>query len=445
MYSIPVVEVSRGYDGGSFHKFRHYVARLTPMDPSKPWPTDEFLHAKLSECRKSLNTWCEMPPEAGRTDRLVKVYALSEHPKSTWRSIVALVGLQSSNAAEDVYYRVNTAVAGEHHDRNFPRTVNLMKVRPLVIGAGGAGGSASALVSAGAGAASRLVDQQAPALHQLAAAAASVSLPPCPVAVPRAAPANEVQRLREETENLLKRIAGLNQTEVRNARELAKANARITELDAELVKQEEEIGTRDGRIVLAGIRLDEAKARVAEQDAELAKAKARIAELETELAQAKASNADLQGLLDAKDARIAGLDKQVRDGASEANALQNQVRMTDAHRTTTEAENADLRAQLARIGAGGAGAAVVIDVETQEENRSLREHNSRLRGDLGVERALVSTLHTQLRGTKRKLDALEKPADDDEVEYMGTTSVKSAETKEIGDDDDNNGGAAGAP
>ena len=432
MYSIPVVERSQGYDGGSFHKFRHYVARLTPMDPTKPWPTDEFLHATLSECKKSLNTWCEMPPEAGRTDRLVKVYALSEHPKSTWRSIVALVGLQSSNAAEDVYYRVNTAVAGEHHDRNFPRTVNLMKVRPLVIGAGGAalvsagsgaggsasalvsagsgaGGSASALVSAGAGAASRLVDQQAPALHQLAAAAASVSLPPCPVAVPRAAPANEVQRLREETENLLKRIAGLNQTEVRNARELAKANARITELDAELVKQEEEIGTRDGRIVLMEDRLDASKARVAEQDAELAKAKARIAELETGLAQ--------------RDARIAELE------------------------TGLAAENSDLRAQLAAANAAGGApvAAVVIDVETQEENRSLREHNSRLRGDLGVERALVSTLHTQLRGTKRKLDALEKPADDDEVEYMGTTSVKSAETKEIedGDDDDNGAGGAG--
>ena len=414
MYSIQVVERSQGYDGGSFHKFRHYVARLTPMDPTKPWPTDEFLHATLSECKKSLNTWCEMPPEAGRTDRLVKVYALSEHPKSTWRSIVALVGLQSSNAAEDVYYRVNTAVAGEHHDRNFPRTVNLMKVRPLVIGAGGggAGGSASALVSAGAGAASRLVDQQAPALHQLAAAAASVSLPPCPVAVPRAAPANEVQRLREETENLLKRIAGLNQTEVRNARELAKANARITELDAELVKQEEEIGTRDGRIVLAGIRLDEAKARVAEQDAELAKAKARIAELETGLAQ--------------RDARIAELE------------------------TGLAAENSDLRAQLAAANAAGGApvAAMVIDVETQDlmdQNANLQKLNSDLRAELGAQKTRVNALNLQFQGTKRKLDALEKPADDDEVEYMGTTSVKSAETKEIGDDDDDNGAGGAGP
>ena len=230
----------------------------------------------------------------------------------------------------------------------------------------------------------------------------------------------------------------MSQADARNARELAAAKAKIAE-------QEEEIRLKDRHVLTTGPRLTAANARIAEQDAELAKAKARVAELETELAQAKASNADLQGLLDAKDARIAGLDKQVRDGASEANALQNQVRMTDAHRTTTEAENADLRAQLARIGAGGAGAAVVIDVETQEENRSLREHNSRLRGDLGVERALVSTLHTQLRGTKRKLEALEKPADDDEVQYMGTTSVKSAETKEIGDDDDDNGAGGAGP
>ncbi len=249
---------------------------------------------------------------------------------------------------------------------------------------------------------------------------------------------NEVQKLNQEIENLLKRIAVLTNTAAKDALELSKAKTRIAELEAELAKaqknsdeQDELIGDKDGRLVLASFRSDAANAKIAELETGLATSNARIAELEPALATSNARVAELETGLAAENAD-----------------LRAQLAAAHAAGAAGAAENSDLRAQLAAAHAAGAapvGAAVVIDVETREENANLQKLNSKLRGDLGVEKTLVSTLRTQLHGTKRKLEALEKPADDDdEVEYMGTTSVKSAETKEIGDDDENNG-AAGAP
>ena len=295
-----------GYDETqTYYKFRYYVARLTLKDPAKPWPTPEYLHATLSVAQKSLRTWCEMPEGAGRTDRLVKLYAAADHPMRTWRRIVHMVGLLPSNENEDRYFSGCTKVPSMFHDCNFPIRVNLTKIPPMIAGAAALGSAGGA----GAGGASRFVDAQAPALDQLAAAAASVSLPPCPVAVPRPAPASEVQKLNKEIETLLGRIAVLTQTNGRNDRELT---------------------------------------------------------------QAKSSNADLQGLLVAKDARISDLEKQVRTGASEATALQNQVTMTDAHRTTAEARVAELEpvlaqrdARIAELETGLAKARKTIDIKTE--------------------------------------------------------------------------------
>jgi hypothetical protein len=164
-YSVPVMEKRQGYnDNENFHKFCYYVARLTPMDLAKPWPTDEFLHAKLSTFQKSLKTWCEMPPESSSTDLLVKAYATADHH---WRKIICKVALHPSNKAEDWYFHIDIAVPSKHHDCNFPSKVNLSKIPLLVVGSG-AGGSASHLVSAGAGAAVRSVDSQTPRLSQLA-------------------------------------------------------------------------------------------------------------------------------------------------------------------------------------------------------------------------------------------------------------------------------------
>ena len=374
-----------GYDETqTYYKFRYYVARLTLKDPTKPWPTPEYLHATLSVAQKSLRTWCEMPEGAGRTDRLVKLYAAADHPMRTWRRIVHMVGLLPSNENEDRYFSGCTKVPSMYHDRNFPIRVNLTKIPPMIAGAaalgsaGGAGAGAAALGSAGgagaggasrlvdlhgaggasrlvdlhgAGGASRFVDAQAPALDQLAAAAASVSLPPCPVAVPRPAPASEVQKLNKEIETLLGRIAVLTQTNGRNDRELT---------------------------------------------------------------QAKSSNADLQGLLVAKDARISDLEKQVRTGASEATALQNQVTMTDAHRTTAEARVAELEPVLAQR-----------DARIAELETTLAKARKTI--DIKTERAKM--VGSNVRALKRKLAVFEAPPD--EVER-----VQPAE---------NNGGAAGAP
>jgi len=400
-----------GYDETqTYYKFRYYVARLTLKDPTKPWPTPEYLHATLSVAQKSLRTWCEMPEGAGRTDRLVKLYAAADHPMRTWRRIVHMVGLLPSNENEDRYFSGCTKVPSMYHDRNFPIRVNLTKIPPMIAGAaalgsaGGAGAGAAALGSAGgagaggasrlvdlhgaggasrlvdlhgaggasrlvdlhgAGGASRFVDAQAPALDQLAAAAASVSLPPCPVAVPRPAPASEVQKLNKEIETLLGRIAVLTQTNGRNDRELT---------------------------------------------------------------QAKSSNADLQGLLVAKDARISDLEKQVRTGASEATALQNQVTMTDAHRTTAEARVAELEPVLAQRDARIAELEPVLaqrDARIAELETTLAKARKTI--DIKTERAKM--VGSNVRALKRKLAVFEAPPD--EVER-----VQPAE---------NNGGAAGAP
>ena len=375
-----------GYDETqTYYKFRYYVARLTLKDPTKPWPTPEYLHATLSVAQKSLRTWCEMPEGAGRTDRLVKLYAAADHPMRTWRRIVHMVGLLPSNENEDRYFSGCTKVPSMYHDRNFPIRVNLTKIPPMIAGAaalgsaGGAGaggasrfvdlhgaGGASRLVDLhGAGGASRFVDAQAPALDQLAAAAASVSLPPCPVAVPRPAPASEVQKLNKEIETLLGRIAVLTQTNGRNDRELT---------------------------------------------------------------QAKSSNADLQGLLVAKDARISDLEKQVRTGASEATALQNQVTMTDAHRTTAEARVAELEPVLAQRDARIAELEPVLaqrDARIAELETTLAKARKTI--DIKTERAKM--VGSNVRALKRKLAVFEAPPD--EVER-----VQPAE---------NNGGAAGAP
>jgi len=389
-----------GYDETqTYYKFRYYVARLTLKDPAKPWPTPEYLHATLSVAQKSLRTWCEMPEGAGRTDRLVKLYAAADHPMRTWRRIVHMVGLLPSNENEDRYFSGCTKVPSMFHDCNFPIRVNLTKIPPMIAGAaalgsaGGAGaggasrfvdlhgaGGASRLVDLhGAGGASRFVDAQAPALDQLAAAAASVSLPPCPVAVPRPAPASEVQKLNKEIETLLGRIAVLTQTNGRNDRELT---------------------------------------------------------------QAKSSNADLQGLLVAKDARISDLEKQVRTGASEATALQNQVTMTDAHRTTAEARVAELEPVLAQRDARIAELEPVLaqrDARIAELEPVLAQRDARIaelettlakaRKTIDIKTERAKMVGSNVRALKRKLAVFEAPPD--EVER-----VQPAE---------NNGGAAGAP
>jgi chromosome segregation ATPase len=253
------------------------------------------------------------------------------------------------------------------------------------------------------------------------------------VAVPRPAPASEVQKLNKEIETLLARIAVLTQTNGKNDRELAQAKAKIVELEAGLAQaqknsdeQDEEIGKKDGDLVIASFKSDEAKAKIAELEKGLAQRDTRITELETGL---PAENSDLRAQLGTANARVAEL---------ETGLAQRDTRITE------------LETGLAAANAGGAAgaapiAAVVIDVETQDlidQNTSLQKINSDLRAELGAQRSRVNALNLQFQGAKRKLEELEKPADDDGgVKYVGTTFVQNTV---ITEDLANNGGEGGA-
>jgi chromosome segregation ATPase len=243
------------------------------------------------------------------------------------------------------------------------------------------------------------------------------------VAVPRPAPASEVQKLNKEIETLLRRIAVLTQTNGKNDRELAQAKTKITELETGLAQAKTKITELENQV-------GDRDTRISNLQPELSASTADNADLRGQLAASTAENSDLRGHLAASNARVAEL---------ETGLAQRDARI------------AELETGLAQANAAGAAAAapiaaVVINMDTQDlmdQNTSLQNINSDLRGQLGAQKMRVNALNIQFRNAKRKLEELEKPADEDDgIQYVGTTYIQNTT---ITEDLENNGGAAGAP
>ena len=294
----PPVNKSKGYDTHCSHKFRTVVARLTLMDPSKPWPDHDAIRKDLPHFKKGLSSWYEMDPEPGCTDRLVRIGSNYEIPKYTWPTIFNKVGLRSANPGEDLFYRLCNLIPNEYWGGKFMRQVNLNPLESSLprnpygpLGSVIAGNGLSSVLAArppipvldGAGAASMPV----PVLDDAGAAGAYDSL--------------EGVELHPLVDNAINRLV-----------------AEVQHLRTKILQLEQ-----------GGVNKDRA-----------------ITKLETDLAVAKSGNADLQGLLGAKDARIRDLEPNFSACYAENSQLRNQVTMGTCR-------IAELEAELDRRATGG--------------------------------------------------------------------------------------------
>ena len=423
----PPVNKSKGYDMHGSNKFRTVVARLTLMDPSKPWPDHDAIRKDLPHFKKGLLSWYEMDPEPGCTDRLVRIGSNYEIPKYTWPTIFNKVGLRSANPGEDLFYRLCNLIPNEYWGGKFMRQVNLNPLESSLpqnpygpLGSVIADNSLSAVIAAGAAARPPipvLVGARPPIPVLDDAGAASMPVPvldgaasmPVPVLdgaasmpVPVVDGAGGASRYAS--------LEGLyNHPLVDEA--LDKLMARVQQQRIE----NDHLLTRNLQLEQRGVDKDRA-----------------ITKLETDLAVAKSGNADLQGLLSAKDTRIRDLEPNFSACFAENSLLRNQATMGTARIAELESQFAasDARAATMEPQLAGKDARILtLEAELAEAKSTIRDKTRRATGG-------GSSV-----GGKRPREGDDDS--DDEPVITGVTRVDApvATFDLLEDDQDNNGGA----
>jgi hypothetical protein len=342
----PPVNKSKGYDTHCSHKFSTVVARLTLMDPSKPWPDHDAIRKDLPHFKKGLSSWYEMDPEPGCTDRLVLIGSTNEIPKKTWPTIFSKVGLRSATVTpdEDLFYRLCNLIPNEYWGGKFKRQVSLTPLEsPLPQNPFGPLGS----VIAGNGLSSVLAAR--PPIPVLDGAGAGASMP-VPVLDGAGAGASRYASLEGlylhplVDEALDKLMARVQQQRIEN----------------------DHLLTRNLQLEQRGVDKDRA-----------------ITKLETDLAVAKSDNADLQGLLSAKDTRIRDLEPNFSACYAENSQLRNQVTMgtcriaeLESQFTASDARAATMEPQLA----GKDERILTLEAELAEAKSTIRDKTRRATG-----------------------------------------------------------------
>ena len=361
------VEVSKGYTQYYNNGYRILVTRLALVDPMKAWPTPEAIHKVLSVCKKGLKTWCEMDPDPGCTDRLVKIASERALPKRVWdfEILSLLPQLRLAKREEDLFF---LHVTGEYEDNTFQRKFGLYPLPfgssspmqivsvsrpPSQAGASGAGASGAvsrrrvsvaqdvslnmvhlvnvslppsapqARLARGSSAPMRppvvLSDTSAVSVHS---APPPVAVPDgaggasLPVAVPDGAGGAgrliaKVRQLEGEADTLLKRIAQLDQGGADRDRKIAELERTLSARDAEKAELLDKLKANDSRISELDRALYARNVENGQLQNQVGTGTARITELEGQFAASDARAATMEPQLSGKDARIAELEAEL--------------------------------------------------------------------------------------------------------------------------------------
>ena len=447
------VEVSKGYTQYYNNGYRILVTRLALVDPTKAWPTAEAIHKVLSVCKKGLKTWCEMDPDPGRTDRLVKIASERALPKRVWdfEILSLLPQLRLAKREEDLFF---LHVTGEYEDNTFqlkfglyplpfgsssPMQIVSVSRPPSQAGASGAGASGAVSrrrVSVAQDVSLNMVHlvnvSLPPSAPQARSArgssapmrppvvlsdtsAVSVHSAPPPVAVPDGAGGASLPVATAVPDG-----AGGASLPVAVPDGAGGAGRSLDDV----MLPPEVIHSMDR--LIAKVRQLEGEAdtllkRIAQLDQGGADRDRKIAELERTLSARDAEKTELLDKLKANDSRISELDRALYARNVENGQLQNQVGTGTARITELEGQFAasDARASMMEPQLSGK------DARIAELEASLAKARKMI--DIKTERAKV--VGSNVRDLKRKLAALEGPTDEVEL-------VQPAE---------NNGGAAAAP